>query len=145
MARPGRASDAISLIKWTGNKRLQAAHILAYFPAEIATYYEPFLGGGSVLGRLLDSDIRVGRYECSDSFAPLIALWNLVKDEPDRLIDGYSPCGEMPRPGASATTSKSAGRSTGIAAPSSSSSCSGPAGSGTSGSMPRATSPRLRP
>ena len=90
MARPGKASDAISLIKWTGSKRLQAARIVAHFPAEIATYHEPFLGGGSVLGRLLDSDIRVGRYECSDSHAPLIALWNLVKDEPDRLIDGYA-------------------------------------------------------
>ena len=90
MARPGRASDAISLIKWTGSKRLQAARIVAHFPAEIATYHEPFLGGGSVLGRLLDSAIRVGRYECSDSYAPLIALWNLVKDDPDRLIDGYS-------------------------------------------------------
>lgn len=89
MARPGKASDAISLIKWTGSKRLQAARIVSHFPAEIATYHEPFLGGGSVLGRLLDSPIRVGRYECSDSYSPLIALWNLVKDDPKRLIDGY--------------------------------------------------------
>ena len=71
-------------------QRLQAARIVAHFPAEIATYHEPFLGGGSVLGRLLDSDIRVGRYECSDSYAPLIALWNIVKDDPGRLIDGYA-------------------------------------------------------
>ena len=90
--RPSKAANPppISLIKWTGSKRLQAARIVAHFPAEIATYHEPFLGGGSVLGRLLDSNIRVGRYSCSDSYAPLIALWNLVKDEPDRLIDGYS-------------------------------------------------------
>ena len=81
---------AISLIKWTGSKRLQAAKIVARFPAGIATYHEPFLGGGSVLGRLLDSDIRVGRYECSDSYAPLIALWHLVRDDPERLIDGYA-------------------------------------------------------
>ena len=89
-ARPGKASDVISLVKWTGSKRLQAARIVAHFPAEIATYHEPFLGGGHVLGRLLDSPIRVGRCECSDSYTPLIALWNLVKDDPDRLIDGYS-------------------------------------------------------
>ena len=90
MARSGKASDGISLIKWIGSKRLQAARIVAHFPDEIATYYETFLGGGSVLGRLMDSEIRVGRYECSDSYAPLIALWHLVKDDPDRLIEGYS-------------------------------------------------------
>ena len=81
---------AISLIKWTGSKRLQAAKIVARFPAGIATYHEPFLGGGSVLGRLLDSDIRVGRYECSDSYAPMIAIWQLVRENQDRLIDGYA-------------------------------------------------------
>jgi DNA adenine methylase len=80
---------AVSLIKWTGSKRLQAARIVSQFPAEITTYHEPFLGGGSVLGRLLDSGIRVGRYGCSDSYAPLIAIWNLVKDDPDRLLTEY--------------------------------------------------------
>ena len=79
----------IALIKWTGGKGRQAERIVARFPAEIDTYHEPFLGGGSVLGRLLDSPIRVGRYSCSDSYSPLIALWNLVKDDPDRLIGEY--------------------------------------------------------
>ena len=85
-----RPHPAISLIKWTGTKRLQADRIVAHFPAEIATYHEPFLGGGSVLGRLLESDIRVGRYDCGDSYAPLIAIWQLVRENPDRLIDGYA-------------------------------------------------------
>jgi len=75
-----------SLIKWTGTKRRQAAAIIARFPAEIASYHEPFLGGASVLGRLLDSPIRVGRCECSDSYAPLVGIWDLVKNDPDRLI-----------------------------------------------------------
>ncbi len=87
---PKRPRQPISLIKWTGNKRLQAARIVAHFPAEIVTHHEPFLGGGSVLGRLLDSDIRVVRYSCSDSYAPLIALWKLVKDDPERLIGEYT-------------------------------------------------------
>jgi hypothetical protein len=59
------------LIKWTGSKRRQAKQIVAQFPRKIATYYEPFLGGGSVLYELLGSDIEVGRFEVSDICEPL--------------------------------------------------------------------------
>ena len=77
------------LIKWTGSKRRQAAEILKHFPQEIDTYYEPFVGGGAVLHRLLSSDIRVGRIRCSDICPPLIDLWNLIKDDPRTLVRGY--------------------------------------------------------
>jgi len=60
------------------------------FPRQIATYYEPFLGGGSVLYELLGSDIEVGRIECSDACEPLIALWQVVKDDPNGLVEGSS-------------------------------------------------------
>jgi site-specific DNA-adenine methylase len=70
------------LIKWTGSKRRLAKQIVAMFPCRISTYYEPFLGGGSVLYELLGTDIEVGRFECSDICEPLIALWNVVKDDP---------------------------------------------------------------
>lgn len=77
------------LIKWTGSKRLQATEILSHFPNEIATYYEPFLGGGAVLQQLLNSDIEVQRFRCSDVCRPLIEIWNLVKDDPRRLLRSY--------------------------------------------------------
>jgi DNA adenine methylase len=80
------------LIKWTGSKRRQAKHIVAHFPRKIATYYEPFLGGGSVLYELLGTDIEVGRIECSDTCAPLMKLWTVVSDDPHGLIRKY---GEM--------------------------------------------------
>jgi len=45
---------------------------------------------GSVLYELLGSDIEVGRFECSDSCEPLIALWQVVKDDPGGLVEGSS-------------------------------------------------------
>ena len=78
------------LIKWTGSKRRQARQIVAKFPRKIATYYEPFLGGGSVLYELLASDVEVGRYEVSDICQPLIALWKLIQNDPTGLIEGYA-------------------------------------------------------
>ncbi len=59
------------------------------FPDEIATFYEPFLGGGAVLLHLLQSDVRVERYVASDHFAPLIAMWNSVKNDPATLMIEY--------------------------------------------------------
>ena len=40
--------DVPSLLKWTGSKRSQAARIAAFAPSH-ERYYEPFLGGGSML------------------------------------------------------------------------------------------------
>lgn len=77
------------LIKWTGSKRLQAEEIISRFPKKIETYYEPFIGGGSVLYRLLKSDIRVNRYRCSDTCQPLIELWRMVKENPRLLVLKY--------------------------------------------------------
>ena len=78
------------LIKWTGSKQRQAKSIVAEFPRKIATYYEPFLGGGSVLYWLLGSDIKVERFEVSDACEPLIALWQVVYDNPEELIEEYA-------------------------------------------------------
>ena len=66
-----------------------AEEILNYFPKEIDTYYEPFVGGGSVLIRLLNSNIKVNNYICSDINSYLIDLWNLIKLNPQKLIESY--------------------------------------------------------
>lgn len=76
-------------IKWSGSKRSQAKDILKHFPKEIDTYYEPFCGGASVLGSLLQSDIKVKQYICSDLNADLIALWNCIKDNPEEVALHY--------------------------------------------------------
>lgn len=78
------------VIKWSGSKRSQAREILEYFPSEIGVYYEPFCGGASVLRRLLDSDIKVKEYICSDINEDLINLWLKIKHNPQEVIDHYT-------------------------------------------------------
>ena len=36
------------VIKWSGSKRSQASKIKSFFPETFGTYYEPFIGGGSM-------------------------------------------------------------------------------------------------
>lgn len=88
-----RQSDV--LIKWTGSKRLQVRQIIDFFPKEIKTYFEPFLGGGSILYAVLSSDIRVERFECSDINSTLINVLEIVQKTPDELFSFYAnnwPC-----------------------------------------------------
>ena len=77
------------VIKWTGSKRSQTTEILKHFPREMDTYYEPFVGGGSIMRALLESDIKVNRIVCSDINNDLIRLWQDIKDYPQELADRY--------------------------------------------------------
>ncbi len=64
------------LLKWIGNKQRLAGAIIAHFPQHFGTYYEPFLGGGGVLGVLAPE-----RAIASDGFLPLVEIWHcLVRD-----------------------------------------------------------------
>lgn len=76
--------DVPSLLKWTGSKRSQALRIAEYAPA-YDRYYEPFLGGGAMLYMLGRSGAVGG-----DIYAPLIAFWTMVRDDPERLIADYA-------------------------------------------------------
>lgn len=78
------------LIKWTGSKRSIASKIVSHFPKEIETYYEPFIGGGSVFFELLRSSNNVTRFRLSDINESLIEIYNLVKDSPEILIEHYT-------------------------------------------------------
>ncbi|NMB28262.1 MAG: DNA adenine methylase [Tissierellia bacterium] len=77
------------VIKWSGSKRSQADEIIKYFPKKIDVYYEPFVGGGSILRKLLSTDIKVNNYICSDLNSDLIDLWNLIKSSPTLVADTY--------------------------------------------------------
>lgn len=77
------------VIKWSGSKRSQAEKILTYFPKEIDTYYEPFCGGASIMRSLIESDIKVNHYICSDLNEDLINLWNAIKNNPNEIYVHY--------------------------------------------------------
>ena len=77
------------VIKWTGSKRSQAEEIISHFPKQMDTYYEPFIGGGSILNRLLTSGRKIKRYVCSDINSDLINLWISIRDRPADVFRHY--------------------------------------------------------
>lgn len=48
------------VLKWAGGKQALADRLVRYFPASFSSYYEPFLGGGSVLLTLQPERAIVG-------------------------------------------------------------------------------------
>jgi len=73
----------LPVIKWSGSKRSQALKIVDLFP-DFEKYYEPFLGGGSVL---IQSKAKYAI--CGDICKPLIDFWNLIKTNPSKVVNEY--------------------------------------------------------
>lgn len=73
------------VIKWSGSKRSQADEIIKYFPEQINTYFEPFLGGGAILYKLNPEISR-----CCDICKPLINLWQSIKNVPEIVSTRYT-------------------------------------------------------
>jgi DNA adenine methylase len=74
----------LSLLKWIGSKQRMGHEIISYFPVEFGTYFEPFLGSGGILGTLVPKVAIV-----SDTYAPLIEIWQTLKKSPDILKEWY--------------------------------------------------------
>ena len=72
------------VIKWSGSKRSQSEKIKSYVDAEFSTYYEPFIGGGSMLYAFAPK-----KAICGDICEPLIDLWNEIKNHPVELAQSY--------------------------------------------------------
>ncbi len=68
-------------LKWPGGKRLLLKHIIPLFPTNFATYFEPFLGGGSVFFAVQPPIAFL-----SDKNAELINCYREVRSNPERLI-----------------------------------------------------------
>lgn len=74
MARP--------FLRWAGSKRRLADQIISNFPSEFGTYYEPFLGGGSVFFGLEPETAVLG-----DKLEPLVECYSVVRDRPGEVLE----------------------------------------------------------
>lgn len=78
-------------LKWVGGKTQILDEVFSQFPKKIVNYYEPFLGGGSVLLALL-SKVRAGEIEltgavyASDANTGLISLYQHVQTNMVELV-----------------------------------------------------------
>lgn len=72
------------VIKWSGSKRSQAYRIAEFAPESYGEYYEPFVGGGSVMYAM-----NPKHGICADKCEPLIGIWKLIQANPTRLADYY--------------------------------------------------------
>lgn len=68
-------------LKWAGGKRQLLPEIRKYIPAQIGTYYEPFVGAGAVF-----FDVQPNNAVISDINAQLILTYRVIRDNLDELI-----------------------------------------------------------
>ena len=73
--------------KWVGGKRQIADIILDEFPSEIENYYEPFVGGGAMLFRVLQEYPNLDRVFINDSNSDVVWAYSYVRDNIDKLIE----------------------------------------------------------
>ena len=79
------------ILKWAGGKNDLLSHIFHLFPKVIHHYYEPFLGGGSILIHLLqqieNENIQLlGEIHVNDKNQHLIHLYQTIQEDADALI-----------------------------------------------------------
>src|ERR1700761_4021370 len=78
-----------NLIKWSGSKDSQAENIINFFPKKIENYHEPFIGGGSIFLKLLESNTDINSYFISDINKELIGIYDLILNDPYKIITNY--------------------------------------------------------
>lgn len=77
------------IIKWSGSKRPLAEEIIKYFPNDIETYYEPFIGGGSVFIRILTTNPNIKYFKLSDINQDLINMWISIQNNNQNIVKDY--------------------------------------------------------
>lgn len=70
------------VVKWVGGKRQLLDDLTPLIPKRVASYCEPFLGGGAVLFKLQPNIAYV-----NDINTELIQMYEVIRDNVDELID----------------------------------------------------------
>lgn len=78
-------SVARPFLKWAGGKTRLLGTLSALIPAQVSTYYEPFLGGGALFFHLAQQG-RFKRAVLNDSNAELVNCYRVVRSSVDALI-----------------------------------------------------------
>lgn len=76
---------ASPVLKWAGGKRQIVPEILSRLPQRIATYFEPFIGGGAVFFAL-SNQRRFERAVIGDKNPELVNVYRTLKEDVDGLI-----------------------------------------------------------
>lgn len=81
-------SKAKPIIKWVGGKTKLITHLNENLPKEFNNYFEPFVGGASVILEMLSKDVQEGtrEYTISDINDNLINTYQVVQKNLDELI-----------------------------------------------------------
>ena len=81
-SQPQKPDSVQPFIKWVGGKRALASAINAQAPAEVNTYWEPFIGGGAVFFNRKSNRPA----QLSDLNSELTTTYLAVKQFPEQLI-----------------------------------------------------------
>lgn len=77
--------EARPFLKWVGGKAGLLAQFDEFFPARVARYYEPFVGGGAVFFHLRHRFPQMSAF-LRDNNPELIATYQAVRDHPSELM-----------------------------------------------------------
>ena len=94
--RPARKIPAKPFVKWVGGKTNLLKILESQLPTDFdlqekVTYIEPFVGGGAMLFHMLERHQNIRRVVINDINKDLIRCYQLIKDEPQTLIDLLRP------------------------------------------------------
>ena len=83
-----------NFLAWAGGKSQVLKHLAPHIPRYMRNYYEPFLGGGSVLLYILDqaskgNTVIDGGVTCADINKSLILTFDTIKNHTERVIQQY--------------------------------------------------------
>lgn len=83
----GDAFGSKSPLRYPGGKAKVLDCLLPLFPADVAEFREPFVGGGSVFLSFVAMRPGLRQYWVNDLNPDVASFWQVLKEMPDRLMD----------------------------------------------------------